>query len=328
MHRPFALVVALALAASRAAADPFPIEYAVDGAFLQANVASGQPLAIELHADAACSGAIATAEVTADDPSVVFDRVTRIQIKRAKPKPAARTVLRTTVDVDVTPSQRVYARVSGDAIHAAGGDCQVQSPGVAVGPVGAIGATGPTGAAGPPGVAGAGGAAGPGGATGATGPTGAPGFHGERGPAGPTGAASGVTGPTGPSNAARFLDGPIPDIAAGTNEWVLVGPLTAVTVGDGHVLVGAGTLTLSAFTFGSQVVNVDLCWRRAGTTLVNPFGGPDPADHVATFAWRAYPVSAATEVTAGAYDVGACLRNPGSDELVGNGNSTTWVRVH
>jgi hypothetical protein len=328
MHRPFALILALALAASRAAGDPFPVEYAVDGKFLDANVASGQPLAIELHADAACSGAVATAQMAADDPGVVFDRVTRILVKGVKPKPAPRTVLRTAVEVAVSPAQRLYARVAGDAIQPAGGDCQVQSSGAAVGPVGTIGATGAPGAPGPQGVVGAAGATGPAGATGATGATGFTGFVGARGPAGATGPASGVTGPTGPSTAARFLDGQIPDIAAGTSAWVFVGPLTTVTVGDGRFLVGAGTLTLASFGFDPQIVNVDLCWRRAATAQVNPFGGADPTEHVATIDWHSYPVSAATEVAAGTYDVGACLRNPGGDELVANGNATSWVRVH
>jgi hypothetical protein len=101
-----------------------------------------------------------------------------------------------------------------------------------------------------------------------------------------------------------------------------------VTLGEaGNSLVGAGTLTLSSFDDG-QVVNVDLCWRRAGTAPLVAFGGDDAPDHPVGFAWRPYPVAAATVLAAGTYDVGACVRNPGTTGLFGNGNATTWVRVH
>jgi hypothetical protein len=71
----------LALAAARAGADPFPVEYAVDENFLKANVVAGQTIDVELHLDAGCTAAIATAQLAVDDAGVVFDRLTRINVK-------------------------------------------------------------------------------------------------------------------------------------------------------------------------------------------------------------------------------------------------------
>src|SRR5262245_59766329 len=143
------IVFGLALAASPAAAAPFAISYTVDAKVLKKGLASGQQLAVEIHADAACTAAISSVTLDVADPSVVFESVTRVNIRGVKPKPAARTTLRAVVDLPAPPEPPLYARVTGDAIAAAGSECQVQTGSAGTGPTGPAGAAGPVGPTGP-----------------------------------------------------------------------------------------------------------------------------------------------------------------------------------
>jgi hypothetical protein len=198
------IALGLLLAATPAAADLYPVNYAVDYKFLKSNAAADQTLTITLFSDDTCQTPVGGAITTVGDPSVVFDRVTRVVPKGVKPKPAAISLMRATADLG-TAASPVYATVTGDAIQASGGACQVQL-GSAAGPIGVAGVTGPVGPVGPTGATGATGADGPAGdpgptgadgATGDTGPTGADGATGATGDTGPTGA-QGATGATGP----------------------------------------------------------------------------------------------------------------------------------
>ena len=87
MRRLFAL--GLLFAAAPAAADLYPVSYAVDYKFLKSNAAADQVLTITLFSDDACTNPVGGAITTVGDASVVFDRVARVVPKGLKPKPAA-----------------------------------------------------------------------------------------------------------------------------------------------------------------------------------------------------------------------------------------------
>jgi hypothetical protein len=199
------LLLGLVLGASPAAADPFPITYAVDAKLLKKELAVGQTLTVEVHADASCTSATSTQDLDVADASVVFESVSRVKIRGVKPQPAPSTLLRAVVELPAPPDPPLYVRVLGDAIAPSGPECQVQvgstEAGVA-GPTGPAGPDGPAGPTGDSGVTGPTGSPGAQGAAGTTGPIGAQGATGAE-PAGPQGAtgatgAAGVQGPQGP----------------------------------------------------------------------------------------------------------------------------------
>jgi hypothetical protein len=343
MRKRLVLALALSLAASRAGADSFPVEYAVDAKFLKANIRSGDPLTIELHPDSACSAAAESLVVSAGDPQVVFEQVTRVFVKGVKPKPAARTVLRVAADVSAVLAPPVYARVTGDAIQSAGGDCQVQSasvpagltgpPGLAgaVGPTGATGSTGAQGAVGPDGPQGVAGTQGGGGASGVTGGTGATGATGQTG-------AFGGFGPTGPRGAtgAQGIQGVGMQTVsfAGTTaggwpvslDYVFAGPTATVTLDAIRTLAGAGTLTL-ADTAGGHNLITGLCYQLNGAGQVLNFVGPDFTSSRATSERKAFAVAGAKTLGSGTHTVGLCIRNDGGGSYAAGGDAVGWVRV-
>src|SRR5262245_50290685 len=129
------LTLGLVLLAAPAAADPFPVTYLVDYKTFKAHAAADQPLTLAFFSDSACTAAIGTIATTTDDPTLVWERIVRVPVKKVKPKPPAVAALRGSVDLTGPGAAAIYLHVSGAAILAAGGECQVQT-GATLGAVG------------------------------------------------------------------------------------------------------------------------------------------------------------------------------------------------
>jgi hypothetical protein len=263
-----AAVAAFLLAFSAAAgAEPFHVTYRVERHRLRTHLAAGQLLSVGVYADPLCTDAIATFALPVEDPLLVFEKVERIFARGARPRPPALASVRAIVDLDAPPGP-LFAQVTGDAIRAAGGDCQAQS-----GLTGPAGPPGATGAEGPQGIVGA---TGPQGATGATGLQGDMGATGVAGATGATGAAGapGATGPKGDDNVLGVypLTGDLGTLPARSTVVPVMSMLQSVVVAlddPPYKLVGSATASwrfhigpygaLGVFQFG-------FCYRPSGST--------------------------------------------------------------
>ena len=71
--------LALLLVAASAAGDPFPVHYLVDYKFLKKNLDAAQTLDFQFYDDAACASSIGSVQLEAADPSIVFEKITRVK---------------------------------------------------------------------------------------------------------------------------------------------------------------------------------------------------------------------------------------------------------
>jgi hypothetical protein len=340
-------MLGLLLLAAPAAAEPFPVHYLVDYKAFKATAALGQPLLLRFYSDAACTASIGEIATTADDASLVWERIARVPVKGVKPKPAQVAVLRTAVDLTGSHSP-LYLVVEGDAIQPSGGACQVQTgsargPVGPEGPVGATGAIGATGATGPDGPMGDTGVQGPVGPTGPTGPTGAAGATGGTGPTGAIGPSgqTGSVGPTGPvgntgaqgqtgagiGSTAPFQGPANVNIAGNATAYVWAGPIASATVPAFQKLVGAGVAALGLAS-GTQSFRVAMCYRLPPAGLISPFTSQEIT--VTGSATRTLYAAAGsvTLSTGGSYEAGLCVKNDGgATALTNNDYVNGWVQV-
>jgi hypothetical protein len=331
MIRPL-LALGTLLAAASAAADPFSITYLVDYKAFKANAAAGQPLTLSFYSDAACTTSIGDVATTVDDATLVWERVARVPVKKAKPKPPAVAVLRGAVDLTGGSSPAIYLRVTGDAILAAGGECQVQTGG-GLGPMGPAGATGATGATGAEGAAGASGADG---ATGATGPTGARGDTGPKGITGPTGipGPSGPAGPMGPPGpdgvvSTHAWGGDISDALAGSaTDFVFAGPTVTVTLAAGQSVAGVADAVLGYVDQPQPIpISYTLCYQPTSGGALAPASNPTIPNAEASNQSASFSAVAAFSPGAGEWRVGFCVLNEDDATLDDNGRVNGWIQV-
>ena len=114
------LAIAIVLAATHAAADPFPVDYVVDYKAFKSGTTSTTELSFNFFDDAACSNALGSVPITAGDSALVVEKISRINVKGVKPKAPAVAVLRTTVDL-AGPQSPVYMTVTGTGVTPAAG---------------------------------------------------------------------------------------------------------------------------------------------------------------------------------------------------------------
>jgi hypothetical protein len=325
------LTLGTLLAAASAAADPLPITYLVDYKTFKANAAAGQPLTLSFYSDAACTASIGDVATTVDDATLVWERVVRVPVKKAKPKPPAVAVLRGAVDLTGGSSPAIYLRVTGDAVLAAGGECQVQTGG-GLGPMGPAGATGATGS---PGAEGAAGATGAVGATGATGPTGA---RGDTGPKGVTGT-TGLPGPTGPAGPAgppgpdgvvstHTWGGDISAIAGGASDFVFAGPTVTVTLTTGQSVAGVADAVLGYVDQPQPIpISYTLCYQPTSGGAVTPASNPTIPTAEASNQSASFSAAAAFSPGAGEWRFGFCVLNEDGAALDDNDRVNGWIQV-
>ncbi|MDC0666381.1 collagen-like protein [Nannocystis radixulma] len=233
----------------------------------------------------------------------------------------------------------------------------------APGPAGADGAAGPAGPAGEPGPAGPAGADGAAGAPGPQGPQGPQGLQGLEGPMGPAGPAGGVgpqgpqgpEGPQGPQGlegavgpagapgapgapgpqgatgivATATFAGQTAGYAAGSNTWVFVGPTAVVNTQAGQRITGTAEASLGldlANQFAS-LADVDLCYQAVGNPALTSFNGDLAVNHMFLAAGLAYVGTGSVVPGAGSWNVGLCLRNSGTEDIVYNDRVNGWVMV-
>jgi hypothetical protein len=326
------LALGMLLAAARAPADPFPISNLVDYKTFKTNAASDQPLTLSFYSDPLCATSIGEIATTVDDPTLVWERVARVPVKKAKPKPPAVAVLRGAVDLTGPTSPAVYLRVAGDAILAAGNDCQVQT-GSTLGPMGPAGATGATGATGPEGAPGATGpegaqgATGPEGARGETGSDGVAGVTGPQGPAGPTG----PTGPVGPNGvvSTHAWGGDISDAIAGeATGYVFAGPTVTVTLTAGQTVSGvAGAVLGFVDRPGPQPISYTLCYQPESGGAITPASNPTVPTAEAANLSASFSAVGAFSPGAGEWLIGFCVLNGGLWALDDNDRVNGWIQV-
>jgi hypothetical protein len=326
------LTLGILLAAARAAGDPFPITYLVDYKTFKANAAAHQPLTLSFYSDPLCATSIGDIATTVDDDTLVWERVARVPVKKAKPKPPAVAVLRGTVDLAGPTSPAVYLRAAGDAILAAGGDCQVQT-GATLGPIGPAGATGATGADGPEGATGATGADGPTGETGAAGARGATGSNGVTGPTGLLGATgpAGPPGPTGPNGvvATHAWGGDVSDAIAGeATSYVFAGPTATVTLAAGQSVAGVASAVLGFVSRPTaQPIRYSLCYQPSSGGAITPASNPTLPSAEAANQSASFTAVGAFSPGAGEWLIGFCVLNDEDWALDDNDKVNGWVQV-
>ncbi|WP_263429432.1 collagen-like protein [Nannocystis pusilla] len=235
-----------------------------------------------------------------------------------------------------------------------------EGPAGAAGPAGADGAAGPAGPPGEPGPAGpagADGAPGPAGPPGPQGPQGLQGLQGPMGPAGPAGAVgpqgpegpAGAVGPQGPEGPAGAVGpaGPVgpqgptgivatatfagqtAGYAAGSNTWLFVGPTAVVNTQAGQRITGTAEASLGldlTNTFASYA-DIDLCYQDVNAAALTSFNGDLAVNHMFLGAGLAYVGTGSVVPGAGSWNVGLCIRNSGTEDIVWNDRVNGWVMV-
>jgi len=147
----FLAACAVSLVPQVSSAVTIPVEYIVDAKDLKKNAPAGTILTIELHQDAACSGAIATEAVNVEALALIESIKTAV-IKNASKAPKQSRLHYVFTGISPTVGGDLFVKITATTgITPVGGVCQVQEP---IAPTGVIGPTGPTGSTGPTGALG------------------------------------------------------------------------------------------------------------------------------------------------------------------------------
>jgi len=285
------------LLATRAAADPVPVQYAIDHRSFRAGSAADQTLTLTLYDDAACAHEVAESVRTMGDASLIWQRTNHVLLGPRGTKHRRLMVLHTNVDLPV-PASPLYLQITADAIDPIGGACQLQGAQALsiAGPPGAIGATGATGG------------------TGDLGPTGA------QGPTGGSGIVS-ITPITGE------IENPIGGPAT---DFVFASTPAVVTTTASQTMTGVGTAALGLTADVEMTVTVALCVQPVGGGALQTFDNAwPPAINTARVNGVAGHFSAAGSFVpgAGTWNVGYCVYNPNAIPVDQNGLVNGWIQV-